>query len=130
MDTNLEIEIINSFVVHNKCDRYKEFVQSKKNRNKFIQQLYHFKDFDPRKTINLRDIGIKSQQELVKELHNRGGKEDCYIISTLKEIDGKIYSLEKSISYTMDSFEGIIISCVPGKLAYFEDEDEKLILEN
>jgi len=34
-------------------------------------------------------------------------------------------ALEKTIGYQMGTF----ISCIPGKLAYFEDEDGRYILE-
>jgi hypothetical protein len=52
----------------------------------------------------------------------------CRILSEDSDLDGKelplLEALKKVVGYQMGTF----LSCVPGKLAYFEDEDDRWIL--
>ena len=60
--------------------------------------------------------------EILNILKYYGAKENCYVISYNKEIDGQYMLLppvlEKAVGYGMPS----IISCLPNKLLYFESE--------
>ncbi len=42
-----EKSIINAFIVKNKINRYLNFIQKPKTRNKFIDLLNHFNDLNP-----------------------------------------------------------------------------------
>jgi hypothetical protein len=57
-------------------------------------------------------------------LKNHGAGESCYSISDSEEIDGKelplLTALEKAVGYGMPS----IVSCIPGKLSFFEAEQD------
>jgi hypothetical protein len=44
-------------------------------------------------------------------------------------VPAKEVALDIALAETVGSQEGTLISCVPGKLAYFEDEDERYILQ-
>ena len=43
----LEEDIINAFVVRRKRERHIDFLRSPRRRREFLDQLYHFNDFDP-----------------------------------------------------------------------------------
>jgi hypothetical protein len=45
------------------------------------------------------------------------------------ELDGKEIDLQTALKETIGYQMGTFISCIPGKLAYFEDEDGRYILE-
>jgi hypothetical protein len=45
------------------------------------------------------------------------------------KLDGQEVDLETALEKTVGSQEGTLISCVPGRLGYFEDEDGRYILE-
>ena len=47
MRTAREVELVNTFVIANKRERYVGFVSSSKRRSKFVEALYHFSDVDP-----------------------------------------------------------------------------------
>lgn len=65
-------------------------------------------------------------EEIAKLLKRYGAGDTCYAISWSETIDGKelplLAALEKAVGYGMPS----IISCIPGKLAFFEAEQEVL----
>jgi hypothetical protein len=46
MITQQEHTLIKKFVIKNKQDRYLTFLEKDKTRKKFINELYHFKDFN------------------------------------------------------------------------------------
>jgi hypothetical protein len=50
-------------------------------------------------------------------------------MSTISELDGQEVDLETALEKIVGSQEGALISCVPGRLGYFEDEDGRFILE-
>lgn len=60
--------------------------------------------------------------DIIKLLKQYGAKEECYVISYNENIDGKslplLEAMKNSVGFGMPS----IISCIPGKLAYFEAE--------
>jgi hypothetical protein len=52
----------------------------------------------------------------------------CWVISEDAEIDGRESDLESALENVSGTGMGTILSCIPGKLAYFEGEDERLLL--
>jgi hypothetical protein len=46
-----------------------------------------------------------------------------------EDSDGKEVNLQIALEETIGRQMGTFISCIPGKLAYFEDEDGRYILE-
>jgi hypothetical protein len=44
------------------------------------------------------------------------------------EIDGRELDLRAALEHVNGREIGTILSCVPGKLAYFESEDDRLLL--
>jgi hypothetical protein len=61
-------------------------------------------------------------EKIAEMLKNHGAGEFCYSLSDCEEIKSKelplLTALEKAVGYVMPS----IISCISGKLAYFESE--------
>ncbi len=52
----------------------------------------------------------------------------CWVISEDPEMDGRELDLKAALEHINGRQIGTILSCVPGKLAYFEGEDEALLL--
>src|SRR5687768_7895332 len=117
MDSAREIDLINTFVVPMKRERYIGFVSSPKRRAKFLHELYHFRDFEPTCIFPLSGAA-NSDQGLLAELGRRGAPEDCYVISVSRELDGATRPLAGVIDEVFGSIEGTIVSIVPGRLAY------------
>jgi hypothetical protein len=53
----------------------------------------------------------------------KGGPEICYAVSEDDELDGKEIDLTHALETVIGPGTGTLLSCIPGKLAYFEDED-------
>lgn len=62
-------------------------------------------------------------------LRGKGAPETCYAVSEDDELDGKELPLSDSLKKIVGYGMGTFLSCLPGRLAYFEDEDERWILE-
>ena len=71
----------------------------------------------------------QNPQAVAKLLRQKGAPDSCFVVSEDSRIDSKqmplLAALEQVIGYGM----GTLISCIPGKLAYFEDEDQRCLLE-
>jgi hypothetical protein len=64
-----------------------------------------------------------------KLLVGKGAGIKCWVISENADLDGSEIDLEIALKETVGRQMGTFISCIPGKLDYFEDEDGRYILE-
>jgi len=119
---------VKAFIIPVRQERYLEFLKSQKNRTKFIAQLAHFKHLNP-----VFMVGIPGNQQnpssLQRLLAGKGAGTKCWVISENSELDGQEIDLQTALEKTIGYQMGTFISCIPGKLAYFEDEDGRYILE-
>jgi hypothetical protein len=124
---NHEEEVVKAFILPSKRDRYLEFLKTPKKRTKFIAQLAHFKHLNPKFafTIPGREHNPSS---LLKLLGAKGAGATCWVISENSKLDAQEMDLEMALKETIGYGMGTIISCLPGKLAYFEDEEGRYIL--
>jgi len=121
MNIEREIQIVNTFIMPAKRERYVGFLNSKKGRTKFVHTLYHFADFDPACIV----APPHSSTDLIAELRRRGAKDECYVMSVTKVLDGVTRPLEGVIRGAFALLEGSIVCCVPGVLAFYEGEAPK-----
>ena len=125
---NHEEATIKAFVVSNRQERYLAFLSNPKRRAKFTTELAHFKalDFTYAKMIPAVQQNVSS---VAKLLTSKGAGQTCWVISEDAKLDAHQMDLETALQATIGHGMGTIISCVPGRLAYFEDEDDRYILE-
>jgi hypothetical protein len=126
--TDWQIETISAFVIKQKRDRYIEKISSTKKRRELVKSLAHFSDFDPRFIVR---IAPSSQHALNIEslLRAKGAPETCFAISEMTSIDSKFVSLADALKSTIGYQMGTILCCIPGRVAFFENEDSRFILE-
>jgi hypothetical protein len=133
-----EAATIKAFIVRDKQERLLSFAGSPKNRKKFTRELPHFRWFDkkystpvswsPDPKLKLWERHVQGIENIVLLLKSKGAGETCWVISADLDIDGKLLALESALESVVGSGTGAILSCIPGKLAYFEGEDESLLL--
>ena len=58
-------------------------------------------------------------------LRSHGAPTTCYVISADEALDGHEMPLSDALDAVAASFFGAFISCIPGRLGYFEYEDMK-----
>lgn len=123
-----EAAVIRAFILPTKRERYLEFLMSPKGRAKFIAELAHFKHLNPRFASNIPGSQT-NPVSLHKLLVAKGAGAKCWVISENHDLDGREMDLESALKETIGHQMGTFISCVPGKLAYFEGEDDRFILQ-
>ena len=116
MITAREIQLVNTFVVATKRERYAGFVGSATLRPKFLRELYHFSDFDPDCVVGL-GVSTDSAGGLFAELRRLGAGDDCYVVSNDDDLDGATKPLAEAVQRVFTLAEGTLICCVPGRLA-------------
>ena len=125
-----EEQFARCFIVPQKRDRYLALLESKRGRAKLLNGFNHCRDLDPRFAKEIPS-GQQSGDSIEALLRRRGAPDTCYVMSDNRAIDGKEMSLPDALLETVGMDAGTLISCVPGKLAYFELEafDGRYILE-
>jgi hypothetical protein len=124
---NWQIETIAAFVVKQKRDRYVERVSSPKRRKQFVADLAHFADFDSCFIVKIPPSS-QSPAGIEAILRERGAPDFCSAISEISAMDNTHILLTDALKRTVGYQMGTILCCIPGHLAYFENEDD-LILE-
>src|ERR1700733_15972790 len=117
---NHEEEFVRAFIVPTKTERYLEMVRKPKKRVKFISELSHFKSLNPKYSFMIRP-SEKDPPSVAALLRSKGAGSTCWVISENRDLDAREMNLELALKETIGRQMGTIISCVPGKLAYFED---------
>jgi hypothetical protein len=120
-----ETDLINTFVVRAKRERYVEFVRSR-HRMKFLRELHHFHDFEPACVVPVTG-GKDAAESLIAQLRRRGAGSECYVISD-SDLDGTTGQVEDVIRRVFGVAEGTLVCCVPRSLAYYEGEEHRFIL--
>jgi hypothetical protein len=123
-----EQKLISSFILPQRQSRYLELLEKPKRRKDITRSLGHFKHLDPRYIV---PIAPREQHvpEILHLLKTKGAPENCYALSEDDELDGKEVFLADALKEIVGRGIGTFLSCIPGKLAYFEDEDCRWILE-
>jgi hypothetical protein len=117
-----------SFMKRSKRERYREILSQPRLRHKFTNQLAHFKDFDPKYR-----LAIPSNQlhvgNIAHELQKRHSPGIVYAISENSGLDQKELPLMDALEEIVGRGMGTVLSCIPGRLAFVETEDERFIME-
>ena len=133
-----EQAIVKAFVVSGRQERFSSFLSSPKNREKFTRELAHFRWFDQRfattvpwkvdPRLKLWERHAQGIENVCRLLRSKGAGKNCWAISQDQALDGHELQLEAAPEQIVGCGMGTILSCIAGKLAYFEGEDESLIL--
>jgi hypothetical protein len=125
---NHEEALVKAFILPVRQERYLDFLKSPKKRAKFLAQLSHFKHLNPKFLVRI-PRNQQNPTSLVKLLAGKGAGPNCWVMSEDSALDGKEMELEAALKEIIGRQMGTFLSCVPGRLAYFEDEDGRYILE-
>jgi hypothetical protein len=125
---NHEEALVKAFIDPNRRERYLEFIASPKKRVKLIKELAHFKALNPAFMVGI-PTDLRNVSAIIKLLKAKGAGLKCWVISENAKLDGQELDLETAMKETVGYQMGTLISCVPGRLGYFEDEDGRCILE-
>jgi hypothetical protein len=104
--------------------------QGVKGRAKLRAALAHDLQLDDRYASRISPQKQKPG-EILSRLRLEGAPVDCYVLSEREDIDDAVKPLEAALLESVGSGFGFFLSCIPGRLAYFESENkgERFILK-
>jgi hypothetical protein len=123
-----EQALIAAFVKRSKRDRYREILSNPRLRHKFTSQLAHFSDFDLKYRVSIPSNKL-FVDNIASELQKRHSPTIVFAISEDPRLDQKEFPLLEALKEIVGSGMGTVLSCIPGRLAFVETEDERFILE-
>jgi len=123
-----EEELIRAFFLPTKRERYLEMIAKPKKRERFLRELGHFKHLDPRYVVTI-PAGQRHANDMALILAQKGAPPSCWVTSEDSRLDGMEMPLGEVLHKVVGYGMGTFLSCIPGKLAYFEDEEVRWILE-
>ena len=121
---------VRSFVVANKKERVAMLLANPKRRREYLKTLAHYRDLDVRHAKVVSPKVAHTPAEWLKLLRSKGASDMCWVVSEDAARDGKEIELSEALRATIGAGMGTVLSCVPGKLAYFEDEEQRRLLES
>jgi DNA-binding transcriptional ArsR family regulator len=122
-----ESAFVIKFLPPDRRERFLEALANPKRREVFHRHLHHPKDgFLIAKYI----LPIKPSEQyprfVIERLEKLGAPPECWTFGN--RLDGKRMPLEEALDVLIGGRSGTIASCIPGKLAYFESEEDRVIL--
>jgi len=123
-----EHALIAAFVKRSKRDRYRDILSNPRLRHKFTNQLAHFADFDPKYRLPIPSNKL-FVGNIALELQKRHSPNIVFAISEDSTLDQKELPLVEALNRIVGRGMGTVLSCIPGRLAFVETEDERFILE-
>ncbi len=123
-----EYQLVRNFFLPHRQSRYLELLADPKRRPEILKEFAHFKDLDPQ-WAELLPANCNRPITVLKLLQSKGAPARCWAISESEKLDGKELDLLEALDDVVGCGIGTFLSCLPGKLAYFEDEEDRWILQ-
>ena len=123
-----ELSLLAAFVKRSKRERYREIFADPRLHHKFTKELAHFTDFDPKYRLPIPSNKL-FVGNITAELRKRHSPNIVFAISEDPALDQKELPLVEALEEICGSGMGTVLSCIPGRLAFVETEDERFILE-
>jgi hypothetical protein len=125
MDKGKEAVIVNRFFSKRLKDRVVYELTSGKKRVEALNRLCHdYKNtLIPEYMFEIHSPN-SDYHEIASLLKKQGAPNECYVISWNEEVDGKHLPLNEALKKVVGFGMSSIVSCIEGKLAYFEAEQE------
>jgi len=123
-----EQAFVAAFVFPDRRERFLAALANPKRRKVFNCELDHPKArFLNDKYVKRIDPSRQFAGFLVPQLKSMGAPNDCWVFGNY--IDGQQMKLEDALAKLIGYNTGTIVSCLPGELAFFESEDDRVILQ-
>lgn len=124
-----EEALVKAFLEPSRQERFLAFLSKPKHRHKFTAELAHrYTRFLQPQFLKAIPPSQRNPSAIYNLLRSLGAGEQCWVISE-GELDGQEVELLLALNEVVGRGLGTLISCIPGRLAYFESEDERLVLQ-
>lgn len=127
-----EQAVVRAFIRKDKQERSLFLLSHQERRRKLTDGLAHFKWLDERFMHVIPASTAHTAAEVVSLLRRKGAGKTVWVISEYVPIDGQEMDLEEAMEQTWGRCRGTILSCTPGRLAFFRGEEirSEYILEH
>ena len=124
-----EDALIRAFFPRDLRRRFLELLAKPKSRRKMLNQFAHFHDLDPRFAHRIPPTD-QTVDKIYRLLKQKGASDRCHVMDE-SVLDGQEVNLREALDALVGRSFGNFVSCIPGKLVYFEGEEpnERYILE-
>ncbi len=122
-----EHQLVRWFFLPDRQYRYLELLADPKRRPEALKDFAHFKHLDPQWASAL-PANCNRPITVLKLLQSKGAPARCWAISESEKLDGKELDLLEALDDVVGCGIGTFLSCLPGHLAFFEDEDSRYLL--
>jgi hypothetical protein len=126
---NHEKATIRAFIEKSRQERSLYLLSDPKRRKAFTSKLSHFKWLDERFAHPIPSSTAHTAAEIATLLRKKGAGERVWVISQRSAIDGQELGLKTALETIWGTDWGTFLSCIPGKLAYFNEEEGSHLLE-
>lgn len=124
-----EEAIIREFFLPQRRERYLEILSKPKRRPDITHEFDRFKHLDPRRVVPIPP-NFQNPNDIFRMLKQKGAPDNCRGFSDWQELDAKTLPLSDALQMIVGARMGAFLSCIPGQLAYFENEDLRCLLES
>jgi hypothetical protein len=119
---DVEAAFVRAFVVPAKQGRLLGLLPDPRRRATLLRTLYHFRDLDPRFAEHVSPAE-QSPEGVERLLRKLGAPEHCYLISDVGDLDARLRPLTAALDAIVGQGGGTLVSCLAGRLGYFEGEE-------
>ncbi len=123
-----EEQLIRAFILPQRQSRYLELLPNPRRRRDVLKELAHFKHLDLRWALAIPPNSTRPIT-IMKLLQSKGAPARCWVTSESSKLDTKEMDLLEALKEVVGYGMGTFPSCLPGQLAYFEDEEDRWILQ-
>ena len=126
-----EQEFVECFVQSARRERVRLGLANPKKRRKFVDEFAHHGTYilAPECLRNIKP-SLQHPDSIYAILRGLGAPDTCYLVSEDRNFDGKEMELLAALKQIVGYGMGTVISCLPGRLGYFEGESrERYILQ-
>jgi hypothetical protein len=121
--------LVKAFIAPERAPRYLALLAKRGGRAELRAKLAHLADLDTRfaRPVGGSDATPAGVERLLKAA---GAPERCYVLSENSALDGSELDLRDALVKVIGRGMGTFVSCIPGRLAYFEGEgpEERFVL--
>jgi hypothetical protein len=122
-----EAAFVEAFIVKVRRERALELIANAKNRHKLTSKFdHHGRDYFIPECIRPILPRYQHPPEIASLLREMGAPENCHFIGGKR--DSEEMELLPALKEVVGYGEGTVLSCIPGKLAYFEGEFKERFL--
>jgi hypothetical protein len=116
-----ELLFVDKFLIPERRGRWLDALASPKRRHSFMSRLADSRDFVPERMHPVAPV-MQTATAIERLLRSLGAPEHCYVLSQLSDADGKLLPLGNALETVVGLGLGTALSCIPGRLLYYEEE--------